>query len=230
MNTQKKRSFIEPNKSIDQTVEDRFLYVIENEVRTPPYISVLSKKQMYNKNGVHFKIAKEPYIKAGLLQNLNIRIPCRHEIEKTERYYGYQALVYPWGELNTIINRIMRTKILKNTLNGNSLKDIRVMLGRGYIRKDGTLDPAQTTGISVYILFLADPEYRQAQNEWIREQKEWMRFQIARNQDTHRDILEEKKKQASKLVQINRKLIQQTEYKQLEPHVNRARLPWTLGE
>ena len=226
MREQIRKSLIESSKSIDEVVEDIFLYVIESEVRSQPYISVLSKKQIYWGEGVHFKEAEEKYIRAGLMRNIGVRIPKVSEIEKAERHYGYKALVYPWSELNNIVNRVMRNKILKNTLNG--LNDIRVMLGMGYIQEDGTLDPNQTTGISVYVVFLAAPEYREEQNEWISKQKEWLRFQIARNQETHYDILFEKKKQASELIKMNRKLIRQEEYKQLNPHVDRARLPWAL--
>jgi hypothetical protein len=46
-------------------------------------------------------------------------------------------------------------------------EDIRIMLGRGYIRKDGSLDPNRTKGISVYILFLALSERWETQNRWI---------------------------------------------------------------
>ena len=51
------------------------------------------------------------------------------------------------------------------------------------------------------------------------------------NRDQHLyDILFEKKRQASELIKMNRKLIRQVEYKQLNPSVDRARLPWILNK
>lgn len=227
MKTQKRMSIVNPEKSIDEIIEDMFLFMIENEVRSKPYISIISKKQIYWGQGKHFKSGPK-YINYGLMKNMGIRIPKNEAIERAERHYGYRALHYPWSELNTVVNRVMRTKILKETLNG--LNDIRVMLGRGYIRKDGTLDPNQTMGISVYVIFLADPRYRAKQNRWISKQEEWMRFQVARNQETHYDILFEKKAQATELIKMNRKLIRHEEYKELDPGIDRAKLPWDFNE
>ena len=226
MNSAKRKSFIEPNKSIDETIKDRIIYVIENKVRQQPYIALLSKKQLYNNDGFHFKNAKDPGIQAGLLKHLNIRIPRKVKMEEAERFYGYPALIGPWGEMNNIVNRAFRNKILINTQNGNHLNDVRVMLGKGYINEDGTLDNSETTGISVYVLFLADREYRPHQNEWIRNQKDWVKYQIARNQDTHASILIEKSKQAKALVRTNKNLLTQNEYKELDPGVDRQALPW----
>ena len=226
MNTMKRKSFIEPSKSIDETIKDRIMYVVENEVRQHPYIAVLSKKQLYNNDGVHFKHASENGVKAGLLKHLNVRIPTKNKIEEAERFYGYPALTGPWSEMNAIVNRAFRNKILINTQNGHHLNDVRVMLGKGYINEDGTLDNNETSGISVYVLFLADREYREQQNEWIRNQKVWVKYQIARNQDTHASILIEKRKQANTLVKMNKKLLSQNEYKELDPSVDRKELPW----
>jgi len=222
---QPNKSIIEQEKSIDDVVEDMFMHVIEKQVRSKPYISLVSKKQIYWGAGTHFKDGPK-YINAGLMKNIGIRIPKSSEVERAERHYGYRALQYPWSSLNTIVNKVVRSRILAHTLNG--LDDIRVMLGRGYIKKDGTLDLNQTTGISVYVIFLADPEYRDKQNKWISRQGEWIRFQVARNQETHYDILFEKKAAASKIVSMNRKLIKHEEYKQLNPMVDRALLPWNL--
>ena len=229
MKSEKRISIVNSEKSIDEVVADMFLFVIENEVRSKPYISVISKRMMYWGNGPHFKAGAE-YIKSGLMKNMGIRIPKKSEVERARYHYGYEALQYPWSELNSVVNRVMRNKIQKNLLNGKGLNDVRVMLGRGYIKEDGTLDPNQTMGISVYVIFLADRDYRDHQNSWISDQPEWVRFQIARNQETHYDILFEKKKQASTLVIMNRKLIKQEEYKQLEPAVDRARLPWGFDD
>ncbi len=226
MNT-KKMSLLSSSKSIDEVLEDMFMHVIDNEVRKKPYFAILSKKQLWWGEGVHFKNAPN-YIQKGLMRNIGLRIPKKTDLEKAEDYYGYKALVTPWTELNNITNNIMRHKILKATLNG--LGDIRVMLGKGYITKEGKLDLNQTQGISVYIIFLADIAYRNKQNEWIANQPEWMRFQIARNKATHYDILVEKQKSASTLIKMNRLLIKQQEYKQLEPAVDRAKIPWGFDE
>jgi hypothetical protein len=217
-------SIIDPEKSIDEILNEMFLYVVENEVRSKPHIAILSKKQIWWGCGRHFKDAPR-HIEAGLMRNMGVKIPKKEAIEKAEMHYGYQALKYPWGDLNTITNRGMR-KVLRDTLNG--LNDIRIMLGRGYINKDGTLDTTQTQGISVYVIFLADAEFRGKQNRWISEQAQWVRFQIARNQETHYDILFEKKQQASEIVKLNRKLIHQLEYKELNPCIDRSLLPWDL--
>jgi hypothetical protein len=220
-------SLLSSNKSIDEVLEDMFMHVIDNEVRKKPYFAMLSKMQINWGGGVHYKNAPN-YIQKGLMKNIGLRIPKKIEIEKAESHYGYKAMIEPWGELNNMTNNIMRNKILKGTLNG--LGDIRIMLGKGYITKEGILDPNRTQGISVYIIFLADMAYRDEQNEWIRNQPEWIRFQIARNKATHYDILVEKTKSASTLIKMNRQLIKQQEYKQLDPAVDREQIPWEFNE
>ena len=105
-----------------------------------------------------------------------------------------------------------------------------MMQGIGYIRKDGTLDPSETKGISCYVLFLRDPAYRLEQNNFIKKQvlsgKEWYGYQILRNQVTHPHILMEKKKAATTIVTNNRKLLLQKEYLELEPHIDRSNVKW----
>jgi hypothetical protein len=223
------KSIIDLEKSIDDVLADMVTYVIENEIRTKPYISVLSKKQLWFGNGPHFNNA-EKEVKAGLRANLGIKIPTDIEVEKKRQFYGYDALVKPWGELNNVTNRVMRNRILKRIIDSKELNDIRILLGRGYIRKDGTLDPKQTKGISVYVLFLADNSFREEQNKWIASQAEWMRLQIARNQHTHSDILTEKKAAASSLVLMNKKLLKQEEWKQLEPSIDRDLITWDVDD
>jgi hypothetical protein len=223
------KSIIISEKSIDDVLEDMVTYVIENEVRTEPYISVLSKKQLWFGNGRHFGSARKE-VGAGLRAHLGIKIPSDIEVEKKRQFYGYDALVKPWGELNNITNRVMRNRILKRIIDAKELNDVRILLGRGYIRKDGTLDPKQTKGISVYVLFLADTAFREAQNRWIASQVEWVRLQVARNQHTHADILTEKKAAASSLVLINRKLLKQEEWKQLDPSIDRDLITWDADE
>lgn len=223
------KSIINPDKPIDSVLTDMVMHVIEQQVRTKPYISVLSKKQLWFGNGRHFKDA-EKEVKAGLRANLGIRIPTDVEIEKKRKFYGYDALVRPWGEMNNITNRVMRNRILKEIIDNGELSDIRLLLGRGYIRKDGTLDPKQTKGISVYVLFLADGAMRGHQNEWIASQVEWVRLQIARNQHTHTDILTERKAAASSIVQINRKALKLVEWKQLNPNIDRDLITWDADD
>lgn len=221
----RKSSILESEKTLDDVLNDMVQYLIEKEVRSKPYISVLSKKQLWFGNGPHFRDAPN-YMSSGLRANAGIRIPTDLEIEKKNTFYGYKALVRPWAELNTITNKVMRNKILKKTIDKKPLADVRVLMGRGYIRKDGTLDPSQTKGISVYILFMADREFRLKQNVWIENQPEWVRRQVARNQHTHIDILQERQAAASEIVKMNRKLIAQDEWKELDAAVDLQLLDW----
>jgi hypothetical protein len=212
------------SKKIDEVLNDMIMHVIETEVRNYPFISVLSKKQIWFGGGNHFKNASE-YIQKGLRANCGIRIPTDMEIDTAKAKYGYDALIKPWGELNRITNISMR-KILKSTLDGNELDDIRILLGRGYVTNDGKLNLEQTAGIAVYVVFYSDHKKREIQNEWIKQQPKWVGYQILRNQVDHPQILAYKKREASSLVQMNRLLLKQEEYKELEPCVDRQQLPW----
>lgn len=205
------------------------LHVIETSVRRSPYIAIVSKKQLWFGNGM-FKKAEDPDCRKGLREFLGVRIPSDAEIEKKNIFYGYPALVKPWSYMNNITNHGIRQRILWQMIDGKELSDIRVVLGKGYIDKSGRLDPKQTTGISCYVLFLADIEFRGRQNLWISQQPEWKRWQILRNQSTHRELLTKKKKSGSTLVRNNKKLLKYDEYKELDPQVDRKKIPWKEDE
>jgi len=212
--------------SLDDIIEHMMRYLIDVEVRNKPYISIVSKKQLWFGDGVHFKHADD-YIKKGLRANAGFRIPTDIECEKKERFYGYPALQKPWKTLNQITNKAIRNKIQLETFKGKELEDIRLLIGRGYVREDGSLDPNQTKGISVYILFMADSQFREAQNKWIQSQPMWIRYQVVRNQHTHLDILKERQRAAQKTVSDNRKLINQNEWKELDSAVDMEQIDWS---
>ncbi|MHC4310921.1 MAG: hypothetical protein ACYSW3_00435 [Planctomycetota bacterium] len=213
------------NKSPHEVVEDMVVHLIEEYVRKPPYIAIVSKRQLWFGNGI-FKGMEDSKSRGGLRKFMGIRIPTDVEVEKKSIYYGYPALVKPWSHLNNITNHAMRQRILWRTIDGKELSDVRPLLGKGYIREDGKLDPEQTKGISCYVFFLADPEVRDVQNAWIAGQPKWKRWQILRNQMTHRELLTEKRKQASTLVRNNGKLLEYDEYRELNPSVDRKAIPW----
>ena len=222
----RKMSRIKFNSSLDNVLEDMMLYIINNEVRNEPYMSYVSKRQLWFGEGLHFKKCTENHLKAGLRANAGVRIPKDTEIEKKNRFYGYEALVKPWKALNNLTNKVFRHSILLKTLKGEHLEDVRVLLGKGYVRKDGTLDPEQTKGISVYILFLADSNFRKQQNDWLRVQPNWMRYQVARNLHTHRDILINQRRVGQKIVRDSQKLLKQDEWQDLDPAVDPEELDW----
>jgi len=204
-------------------------YLFETRVRKFPYISMVSKKQLWFGNGI-WKECKDPEIQGGLKSYLGIRIPSDAEIEKKNLFYGYAALQKPWSYLNNITNNAIRQGVLWEVIDGKRYSDIRPILGMGYVREDGTLDPQQTKGISCYVFFHADEEYREIQNKWIPRQAEWVQLQILRNQMTHHQLLDSKKKQASTLVKNNRKLLQLSEYKELEVPIDREKITWNDDE
>lgn len=219
------KSRIKPDLTLDDVVFDMVACVVNNEVRNPPYISLVSKRQIWNGAGYHWK-NEERYIKAGLMQNAGIRIPKDSEIDKKNRFYGYEALQKPWRALNNLSNRVLRKGFILKQFDGEKFEDIRILLGRGYIRADGTLDPDQTKGISVYVLFLANPKRREDQNEWLQDQPKWARFQVARNQYTHMDVIAEKLRAANKTVRDQRKLTKFLEWQDLDPAVDPNEYTW----
>jgi len=225
MDQEKRSSILISDKTIPDVLHDMVAHVINNEVLDPPFISVLSKKQIWFGNGHHFNNAENNYISKGLRANMGVRIPSNDEIKSAQSKYGYDALQKPWPEMNRITNICMRM-IQKLTLPKEEYEEIRVVLGKGYFTNEGKPKYEQTTGIAVYIIFLADPEKRAVQNEWIKNQPMWVHYQILRSQIDHPKILAEKKQSASALVLLNRKLIQQQEYLQLEPGVDRQETPW----
>jgi hypothetical protein len=198
------------------------LHLISQSVRQPPYITIITKKQLWFGNG---RLKDSEYPK-GLRGSMGIRIPTDVEIEKKNQFYGYHALIKPWAHLNNITNTAVRQKILWEVIDGKSLSDVRPILGKGYIREDGTLDPKQTQGISCYVFMLADPSIRKDQNDWIKQQPFYVRAQILRNMSTHTELLKEKQKAASTLVTNNNKLLALKEYLQLEPQVDRELITW----
>jgi len=205
-----------------EVIESMILHLIENYVRKSPYITIVTKKQLWFGNG-RFKDSEYP---KGLRGSMGIRIPTDVEIEKKNQFYGYPALVKPWSYLNNVTNAAVRQRILWEVIDNKSLSDIRPILGKGYIKEDGTLDPEQTQGISCYVFFLSDPSIRQNQNAWIKQQPFYVRAQIFRNMSTHIELLKEKKKAASTLVANNNKLIALKEYLQIEPQIDRALITW----
>jgi hypothetical protein len=205
-----------------EAIESMLLHLIDTEVRRWPYIALVSKKSLWAGNG-RFKYSEYP---EGVIGALGIKRPSAYAIQKKEEFYGYPALVSPWPYLNNITNHAVRQRILWEIIDHKSLSDIRPILGKGYIRKDGTLDPDQTQGISCYIFFLADSSVRQDQNEWIRQQVYWRRAQIYRNITTHSEVLRKKKQAASTLVKNNTKLLSFAEYREIDPHVDRQKITW----
>jgi len=204
-------------------------WIINDQVRQSPYITIVSKKQLWFGNG-KWKGCPDSDLKKGLRSSLGIRIPTDVEIEKKNFFYGYPALQKPWSYLNNITNHAVRRGILWKVIDGKEYSDIRPIIGKGYVREDGTLDPNQTTGQSCYIFFYADPIFRDSQNDWIKRQKDWVQLQILRNQMTHREVLSEKQKQASTLVKNNKKLLQLMEYKELEVPIDREKITWETSE
>lgn len=216
----------EERKSAQDQIEAMMLHVIESQVREAPHIAVVSKKQLWFGEGVLFKDCPDPDVKDGLRKFLGVRIPTDVEVESKNLFYGYPALQKPWSYLNNITNPAIRQRISWRTIDGKELSDIRIVLGKGYIRKDGTLDPKQTKGISCYVLFFADSKMRPMQNQWISEQELWIRLQILRNQVTHRELLTEQKKRGSNIVRNNNKLLDHNEYLQLDPQLDREQITW----
>lgn len=202
-------------------------YLIATKVRRPPYIVLVSKRQLWFGNGL-WKDCADPVIKAGLRKYLGVRIPSDKEIERSRLFYGYDALQKPNVFLNNITNNAIRQGISWKVIDDGEYSDIRPVFGKGYIRSDGTMDPSKTMGVSCYIFFKASLDAREIQNEWIRTQPDWVQLQILRNQFTHRSILAEKQKQASTIVKNNRKLLALSEYLELKTEVDREKIPWSL--
>ena len=203
-------------------------HFIEKRINHSPYIGIISKKQIWYGNGI-WKDCPDDEIKAGLRSFLRIKIPSKQQVEEKNLFYGYPALQMPWQFLNNITNNAIRNGVTKETLDGKH-KDIRIIFGRGYVREDGTLDPTQTSGVSCYVFFASDPKNRDEQNDWIRNQKDWVQLQIFRNITTHHQILSVKKKQASAIVKLNQALLMQSEYKELVVPIDREKITWDDDE
>jgi len=212
-------------KSSHDFIVNMVHWLIEDRVRRAPYIAIVSKKQLWWGNGI-WKNSPDKELQKGLRGFLGIRIPSDTEIEKKNMFYGYPALQRPWSYMNNITNHAIRKGILWNIIDNKPYSDIRPILGKGYIREDGTLDPNQTSGISCYVFFNADPEFRESENEWIKQQSDWVQSQILRNIMTHQELLSEKQKQASTLMKNNKKLLALSEYKQLTVPIDREKILW----
>ena len=223
-------SVIDSERTIQDVLVDMLNYVIESHVRKPPYIINVSKQQLWCGKGPLFKNCGDPCVKAGIIKNMGIRRPSKHEKDRAEMRYGYRALIGPEKKLNDLTNHTIRQKILWAELESCKYSDIVTLLGKGYIRSDGTLDPNQTRGYSVYFFMLRDTKVRDAQRDWLWSHKDekdkWVQYQFLRNQVTHDSMLIERKKIASKIVIMNKALLKITEWKELTPRVDRAKLDW----
>jgi hypothetical protein len=198
--------------------------LIEKYVRQSPFIHVFTKKQLINGNQKDFGETDYP---GGLLKGMNIKIPRDMECESKEVFYGYPALVKPWPWLNDHINNVMRRLVIYQILNGGSLADLRIIVGLGYVREDGTLDPTQSKGMTTYVLFMGAREYRVEHNIAIEKMHDWKQLQILRNKQTHRKVLEEKKRSATKLIENNRKLLAMNEWRDIIVNVDRNKIKWS---
>lgn len=232
-NLNQQMSIIDQERSIDSVLVDMLNYVIETKVRKAPYIVNVSKKQLWWGNGPLFGQCDDLCVKNGIIKNMGIRLPSRHEKERAEMRYGYPALIGPEKNLNNITNRVIRQKIMWEELGDGEYSDLLTLQGKGYVREDGSLDPNQTQGYSVYFFMLRSPDVRDTQEEWLwshnTEKTKWVQYQFLRNQVTHDETLLERKKIASKIVAINKALLEITEWKELSPHVDRTQLEW-LGD
>lgn len=217
---------MDQKKSGQEVVQSLISHLIDNCVRTPPYIGMVSKRQLWWGNGV-FKDSKYP---RGLMNALDIKNPKKKTIEDARRFYGYDVMKTPFEVLNGIINSAMRSYLINETLPGGEFEDLRVIMGMGYIMKDGTLDPQHTKGISCYVIFSSNPNARDKQNEWIKAAPDFVRLQIARNMDTHQKIIKKQLVSAMNKQDICKKLLKQVEYKQLSHGVKRSEITWELGE
>ena len=212
------------DKSNIEVIKDMLYHVIENKVRQKPYIAVISKKQLWFGGGYHFKNTPN-YIQKGLRANTGVRIPSKAEMDSAQMKYGYPALQTPFKELNRITNIAVRS-LEKLVVNGNELNDIRIMKGRGYVTNDGRVKKDETQGIAVYVIFLASHEFRNDQNTWIKQQDDWVGWQILNNQEDYPKLLAERRQAASAIVKLNRKLLQLDEYKELESGRDKSLIPW----
>jgi hypothetical protein len=216
-------------KSPNEVIVGMIDHLIETRVRKHPYIAMVSKKQLWFGNGI-WKNCEDQEIKDGLRANLGIKIPSDKEVENKNLFYGYKALQPPWSYMNGITNNAIRQGVLWEMIDGKQYSDIRIILGMGYVRTDGTLDPKQTKGMSCYVFFHSDEGYLQIQNEWIARQDDWVQLQILRNQMTHHRLLETKRRQATKLVRNNKKLMGLDEYKKLIVPIDRKKITWDDDE
>src|SRR5262245_25283453 len=132
INLANRTSFLNPEKRISDVALEMLEFVIDQEVREPPYIAFVTKQQLAWGDGPHWKAAP-PYLKAGVRKNANVRQPSDADISRSERLYGYTALVKPTELFSKMFNVLVRQHIQMNTLSGKGFSDIRVLTGKGYI-------------------------------------------------------------------------------------------------
>lgn len=201
-------------------------WLIEEFIEKPPYIVTVSKKQLWWGNGI-FNHAK---YKKGLINALDLKVPSKEKCDRARAFYGYDVMRSPYVLLNGIINTTMKSGIINETIRGGKYEHVRVLTGRGYVRKDGTLDPAHRKGISCYVLFAGDHRKRDTQNEWLIAEPEWKRLQVMRNMLTHVDLLNNQIKSAKNKIAINEKLISQQEFLELNPGISKSEITWEDDE
>jgi len=185
-----KNSVIEPAKSNFQVLVDMILYVIDNNVRKPPYIAIVTKKQIW-RSGKPWKDCEQAYIRAGLVKNMDIIEPSDRRQKEMQDIYGWDVLQKPWSALNRMTNHVMNA-LRKETLPSGTfeeshgeLSDIRIWQCCGYILSDGPdqgkMDPRYKKGnVTCYVFQSADPERIPIINAWIALQPKWLQIQIER--------------------------------------------------
>ena len=192
-------------------------WVVESEVMVAPYIAWLSKGQMMWGNGTHWKGAP-PEIQAGLFKHAGIRRPSRQVLAEQFKIYGY-CMPWPVPAFPPMLGRVMRPDYVNQWVFGRKYTHLRFFWGLGYIDKNGKIKKEYGRGVAGYFIFLADPQFRPIQQQWLETQPEGLRKQWSLNSRTYIDAVDYQIKASQNKMTISQRLLSMEEYKQLDPKI-----------
>ena len=180
--TPTKKSRIDETYSLAATVANRLKYVIDNEVLPRPNIAAVTVNQLLYDRGMHWKTAKEPSIKYGLLSHAGVGRPPNWYIAAQLKQY-HHAMEWPPSQLRNIITGTMRTEFLNPLLDGRIIKSGYIIgYCKGYIcEEDGQAKyiPEQGRAISTYFIVREDKLSDEKLHDHILRQPWWFRKQWA---------------------------------------------------
>lgn len=185
-------SDIDNEKTIRQIVREKINYLVEQNIKAPPFFFWLSVEQILY-SMAPWKESPDPSLKYGILNHIGVNLkggfyhphgsrkPTNREQLKFYLDYGSMIDFPPQGCRETILN-VVRNDFIYPFLDDRIKRKYRVGPAFGYIRFDprtgiAFYDEAFGWKISGYFFDNPAPCYDQQKKEYLSKADEWLRMQ-----------------------------------------------------
>ena len=164
--------------TLEDAVYNRFKYVIEKEVFSPPYVGAVTVYQMLYGKGAHWKHAEDIRLRMGLLDHAGVARPPNWYLNQQASRFGY-IMDWPPVAIRSIITGTIKSKFINPILDNTSAPYV-IGYCKGYICEDnGDAKYIKEQGrfISTYFIANKDKLPTSELAATIRSQPWWFRKQ-----------------------------------------------------